>query len=453
MSGISSNVKLVNKNLSFYNTLSFDKFNTLYNNKYNTTLDPNWLGWLVGFSEGDGYLGINEDILVFVLTQKLKIIRWFNLYNTLQQLDVDAFICIKLVINNSIYFYSLSFNKFNTLIKRISFCLRISRSSGVGRREDKLLRNILSYNINKRRFSVLSNTKLDPYYITGLTDAEGSFIVKITTNDKCKTGYQVSLVFQIAMHKKDRILIEKIQFYFNGVGSIRYSKDIDIFTVSSKKELEIIKDHFDKYPLITQKWSDYTLFKQCLDEMKNKNHLTDEGLRKIFSIRASINLGLSDSLNKVFLDIVPVLRPPVVNYEIPNRNWLVGFIEGEGCFMIDIFKSKTKIGYAVGLKFQITQHIREIKLMESLVIYLNCGRVSKRSNVVDFIVTKFSDIELKIIPLFETYCSLVGNKNLEFLDFCKAVKIMQDKGHLTLEGLEKIRKIKSGMNTKRKFIE
>ena len=50
--------------------LSFDKFNKLYFDKFNTTLDPNWLGWFVGFAEGDGYLGINENISVFVLTQK-----------------------------------------------------------------------------------------------------------------------------------------------------------------------------------------------------------------------------------------------------------------------------------------------------------------------------------------------------------------------------------------------
>jgi hypothetical protein len=88
--------------------------------------------------------------------------------------------------------------------------------------------------------------------------------------------------------------------------------------------------------------------------------------------------------------------------------------------------------------------------MESLVMYLNCGRISKRSNVVDFIVTKFSDIELNIIPLFETYCPLVGNKNLEFRDFCKTVKIMKDKGHLNKEGLDQIRNIKAGMNRGRK---
>lgn len=83
-------------------------------------------------------------------------------------------------------------------------------------------------------------------------------------------------------------------------------------------------------------------------------------------------------------------------------------------------------------------------------MYLNCGRISKRSNVVDFIVTKFSDLELTIIPFFETNCSLVGNKNLEFRDFCKAVKIMRDKGHLNQEGLDQIRKIKTGMNRGRK---
>lgn len=34
-----------------------------------------------------------------------------------------------------------------------------------------------------------------------------------------------------------------------------------------------------------------------------------EGLKKILSLKASINLGLSDQLYKAFPDIVPVLRP------------------------------------------------------------------------------------------------------------------------------------------------
>ena len=65
--GTATDVTCENDNIS---DLSFDKFNKLYFEKFNTTLDSNWLGWFVGFAEGDGYLGINGNIPVFVLTQK-----------------------------------------------------------------------------------------------------------------------------------------------------------------------------------------------------------------------------------------------------------------------------------------------------------------------------------------------------------------------------------------------
>jgi hypothetical protein len=61
--------------------------------------------------------------------------------------------------------------------------------------------------------------------------------------------------------------------------------------------------------LISQKWSDYILFKQAIVLIKNKEHLTKQGLKKILSLRASINLGLSDELQLVFPDIVPIAKP------------------------------------------------------------------------------------------------------------------------------------------------
>ena len=67
MTGIAAKNAFAGNNIS---DLSFVKFNKLYSKKYNTTLDPDWLGWFVGLAEGDGYLGINDNIPVFVLTQK-----------------------------------------------------------------------------------------------------------------------------------------------------------------------------------------------------------------------------------------------------------------------------------------------------------------------------------------------------------------------------------------------
>ena len=93
--------------------------------------------------------------------------------------------------------------------------------------------------------------------------------------------------------------------------------------------------------------------------IKNKEHLTMEGLRKIVSIRASINWGLPLGLKTVMVDITPVERPIVLNYKVPDPAWLAGFTSGEGSFMIRICKSKTKIGSQVLLTFVITQHERD----------------------------------------------------------------------------------------------
>jgi hypothetical protein len=43
-----------------------------------------------------------------------------------------------------------------------------------------------------------------------------------------------------------------------------------------------------------------------------------------------------------------------------------------------------------------------------------------------------------------------GAKALDFLDFCKAIDLINKKEHLTKEGLNKIIKIKSDMNSNRK---
>lgn len=222
--------------------------------------------------------------------------------------------------------------------------------------------------------------------------------------------------------------------------------------MSSLKDINnIIIPHFDKYPLLTQKRADYELFKSVVECMNRGEHLTDEGIRKILAIKASINLGLSDTLKSAFPNTVPVDRPKVEFSGIPDPQWLAGFVDGEGMFLVVIQKkSKSKIGFAASLRFSITQHCRDIEMMRGLIDYLGCGKivVSSNRNTVEFAVNKFSDISNKIVPYFTKH-SLVGSKNLNFIDFCITLEIFKAKGHLTVDGLEQIRIIKAGMNSKR----
>jgi hypothetical protein len=103
-------------------------------------------------------------------------------------------------------------------------------------------------------------------------------------------GWQVFPCFKISLHQKDRVLLEMIQAYFKGIGGITlHGKDTIQFRAYSMVDLSIIIDQFDKYPLITKKLVDYELFKQIYELIKSKEHLTIEGIKKIISIRASMN--------------------------------------------------------------------------------------------------------------------------------------------------------------------
>jgi len=55
----------------------------------------------------------------------------------------------------------------------------------------------------------------------------------------------------------------------------------------------------------------------------------------------------------------------------------------------------------------------------------------------------------KLFHLKKKY-PIIGNKYLDFADFCEISSIMVAKGHTTKEGLEKIQNIKEGMNLRRK---
>ena len=76
--------------------------------------------------------------------------------------------------------------------------------------------------------------------------------------------------------------------------------------------------HFDKYPLLTNKLADYELFKQVFELMERGEHLNLSGLKKIVSIKAVLNKGLSPQLKASFPDITPVLRPKVEYQKISD---------------------------------------------------------------------------------------------------------------------------------------
>lgn len=183
--------------------------------------------------------------------------------------------------------------------------------------------------------------------------------------------------------------------------------------------------------------------------MINKEHLTDEGLRKFVNIRASFGKGISDELKKEFSNIVP-LDKPLIKTDAINNYWLAGFVVTEGCFECVIRKCKTaKTGFQVAVRFTLIQHSRDTFLFNVIQKHLNCGvvRVDSHKPQVVYSVSDFPSIFNIIIPFFDKYL-IHGAKSADYADFRKIAFLMGDKVHLTTEGLKKIKEIKAQMNSK-----
>lgn len=155
--------------------------------------------------------------------------------------------------------------------------------------------------------------------------------------------------------------------------------------------INVIIPHFVKYPLLTQKRADFELFKSIVEMLHRKEHLSPNGLQQIVNIRALINNGLSDTLKAAFPHVTPVPRPVVEPSEIPDPNWLAGFVAGEGHFIINIIKSSScKLGFQVRLLFKITQHSRDSVLMQTIVGYLGCGLARALLSISSSRIGRFS---------------------------------------------------------------
>ena len=129
------------------------------------------------------------------------------------------------------------------------------------------------------------------------------------------------------------------------------------------------------------------------------------------------------------------------------------FASGEGCFLVTLIKTTSnQLGYWVQLSFQLTQHTRDIELINNLKEYLDYGQttVYDNHNFIKYVVSNISDIMEKVIPFFDKY-SIVGVKSQDYEDLKKVVLMVKDKKHLTLEGLNLIKNIKEGMNKLRKY--
>lgn len=74
--------------------------------------------------------------------------------------------------------------------------------------------------------------KLNPFYITGFTEGEGSFYVGILAR-KINTGWEVRPSFSLSQNEKDKVLVSSLIDFF-GCGFVRPSKGDQTIKIRSQ---------------------------------------------------------------------------------------------------------------------------------------------------------------------------------------------------------------------------
>lgn len=99
------------------------------------------------------------------------------------------------------------------------------------------------------------------------------------------------------------------------------------------------------------------------------------------------------------------------------------------------------------VRFVIHLHLKDINLLKEIQSYFGVGNIdiAIKDNSVTYSVNSLTDLLEKIIPHFDKY-PLISQKRADFILFKSVLKIMESKGHLNQEGLEKILAIKSSLN-------
>ena len=181
--------------------------------------------------------------------------------------------------------------------------------------------------------------------------------------------------------------------------------------------------------------------------MKNGGHRTNEGLQEILSIKSCLNLGLSPKLKEAFPDLKIKTRPSFnFQYEI-NPQWLTGFVSGEGCFTASLYSLKLK---AYRARFSLSQHKRDLDLLEKIASYLGTGKVYKNGkSTFNYEISSYKKNHDIILPFFNKHpLPPVCLKATNFLIWKQILEILHTGLHKTnLEHKSKLDKLISSINS------
>ena len=141
------------------------------------------------------------------------------------------------------------------------------------------------------------------------------------------------------------------------------------------------------------------------------------------------------------------------------RGWVIGFVDGEGCFSISFVRQPSrekrrgyKTGYQVAHEFAVTQGAKSIDCLHAIRDFFQVGQVlankrydNHKEHLYRYVVRKRSELLGVVIPFFRQY-PLRTSKSSDFEKFARCVELIEAGHHLTASGMIDLVEIAQTMN-------
>ncbi len=128
--------------------------------------------------------------------------------------------------------------------------------------------------------------EINPWYISGFVDGEGSFHVAFARRPDLPKGWSIIPEFHISQDISRSNVLQEIKEYFT-CGRIQENNSNSpdktlVFIVRNRKDLiNNILPFFEAYPLRSHKQKDFIIFQEIVRLMDLEKHLTNTGFNNI----------------------------------------------------------------------------------------------------------------------------------------------------------------------------
>ena len=128
---------------------------------------------------------------------------------------------------------------------------------------------------------------LNNSWLSGFIDAEGCFYARIRKCSRMKTGLQ--LLRKFCLNQKGELgTLSKINIFLKNKGRVQTITNLKNLNsiyykieINSVESIQILLDYLDNYPCLGQKRLVIQTYRQLNNSVKRKEHLTEDGLKKI----------------------------------------------------------------------------------------------------------------------------------------------------------------------------